>query len=108
MCGHAQHLNVLSLGTGNLSAFFFPDGVVGAINNTVGYNLTDPGVEDFPYKATVAAQVPCLSTIRVHNLHLGPRLSPPNFMQLSNLRIKILDCHMSLKRLAASGGRFSA
>jgi hypothetical protein len=53
-----QHLNVLSLGTGDLSAFFFPNGVVGRINNTVGYNLTDPGIEDFPYKATVSAQVP--------------------------------------------------
>ena len=58
-CGtwYSQHLNVLSLGTGDLSAFFFPNGVVGRINNTVGYNLTDSGLEDFPYKATVSAQV---------------------------------------------------
>ena len=47
---------MLTLGTG-APGFFFPNGVVGAINNTVGYNLTDPGIADFPYTSNVAGQV---------------------------------------------------
>ena len=66
MQGTAQHLHVLSVGTGDLSAFFFPNGIVGRINTTVGYNLTDPGMEDFPYSSNVAGQVATVLMCATH------------------------------------------
>ncbi len=53
-----QLLNILFLGIhDNGKGSFFPEGVVGAINTPVGYNLTDSGLTSFPYTALVDGQV---------------------------------------------------
>ncbi len=59
--GHAQHLNILTLGTGKTMGFFFPNGVVGRINSTAGYDAVATGLDDFPYSSNVAGQVRILS-----------------------------------------------
>ena len=53
-----QLLNILFLGIyNNGKGSFFPEGVVGAINTPVGYNLTDSGLTSFPYAAKTDGQV---------------------------------------------------
>ena len=53
-----QLLNILFLGIhDNGKGSFFPEGVVGAINTPVGYNLTDTGLTTFPYVAVTDGQV---------------------------------------------------
>ena len=54
----AQILNVLFLGRGN-KGFFFPDGIMGAINSPDGYDDVASGLDSFPSSpgSSVAGQV---------------------------------------------------
>ena len=53
-----QVLNILFLGNPAGKGVFFPNGVYGAINKPVGYNLTAGGLDSFPATgAKVATQV---------------------------------------------------
>ena len=53
-----QVLNILFLGNPEAKGVFFPNGVYGAINKPVGYNVTASGLDSFPASgAQVATQV---------------------------------------------------
>ena len=44
----SQLINILTLGSADSKGAFFPNGLLGAINSSVGYNNTGNGLADFP------------------------------------------------------------
>ncbi len=71
-----QLLNILFLGIhDNGKGSFFPEGVVGAINTPVGYNLTDTGLTSFPFTALVDGQVRtiCCCYLYCNEVRLWPQ-----------------------------------
>ena len=64
-----QILNILFLGNPAAKGVFFPNGVYGAINSPVGYNLTAGGLDSFPSSgAKVATQVWACGSFLVSSL----------------------------------------
>jgi hypothetical protein len=81
-----QNINILTLGAADGKGVFFPNGLIGKIHLPTGYNITKPGLDDFP-SVTGSKTAPQQSVASLGNL-TGPITADgpatvPGYLQLT-------------------------